>query len=136
MDRKEQACLCLLFNTNAGGSRPVHSSWYCVFHSGLENCPVHHGRSYCFCVSLYLVCTDACIHFCLTSHIYFMMLSSLNRHVPFHYFDRFIPESARWLLDRGKTEQARKLILKAAAINKRTVPDRLLEKVHLSIPLK
>ncbi|KAG5286831.1 hypothetical protein AALO_G00019250 [Alosa alosa] len=41
----------------------------------------------------------------------------------------FIPESARWLLDRGKTEQARQLVLKAAAINKRTIPDRLLEKL-------
>ncbi|XP_062385408.1 solute carrier family 22 member 13 [Sardina pilchardus] len=40
----------------------------------------------------------------------------------------FIPESARWLLGQGKTERARKLVLKAAAINKRTIPDRLLEK--------
>uniref|UniRef100_A0A3Q3FWT9 Solute carrier family 22 member 13a n=1 Tax=Labrus bergylta TaxID=56723 RepID=A0A3Q3FWT9_9LABR len=35
----------------------------------------------------------------------------------------FIPESARWLLNRGKTEEAKQLIMKAAAINKRTVPD-------------
>ncbi|KAL2097595.1 hypothetical protein ACEWY4_006802 [Coilia grayii] len=41
----------------------------------------------------------------------------------------FVPESARWLLDRGKTEQAKQLVLKAAAINKRTVPDILLEKL-------
>uniref|UniRef100_A0A8C2ZNC9 Solute carrier family 22 member 13a n=1 Tax=Cyclopterus lumpus TaxID=8103 RepID=A0A8C2ZNC9_CYCLU len=41
---------------------------------------------------------------------------------------RFIPESARWLLDKGRTEEAKQLIVKAAAINKRTVPDSLLEK--------
>ncbi|KAK2821981.1 hypothetical protein Q5P01_022046 [Channa striata] len=40
----------------------------------------------------------------------------------------FIPESARWLLDRGKTEEAKQLITKVAAINKRTVPDSLLDK--------
>ncbi|XP_034412373.1 solute carrier family 22 member 13-like [Cyclopterus lumpus] len=41
----------------------------------------------------------------------------------------FIPESARWLLDKGRTEEAKQLIVKAAAINKRTVPDSLLEKI-------
>nr|XP_055059911.1 solute carrier family 22 member 13 [Misgurnus anguillicaudatus] len=41
----------------------------------------------------------------------------------------FIPESARWLLDRGRTADAQKLIQKVAAINKRTVPDSIVEKV-------
>ncbi|KAI1904349.1 hypothetical protein AGOR_G00004740 [Albula goreensis] len=40
-----------------------------------------------------------------------------------------LPESARWLLDSGKTEEAKKLILMAARINKRKVPDNILEKV-------
>nr|XP_029513431.1 solute carrier family 22 member 13-like [Oncorhynchus nerka] len=44
-------------------------------------------------------------------------------------FPGFIPESARWLLDQGKTEEAKKLILRVAAINKRTVPDTILEKI-------
>ncbi|KAK0154890.1 Solute carrier family 22 member 13 [Merluccius polli] len=41
----------------------------------------------------------------------------------------FIPESARWLLDRGKTKEMKVLILKAAAINKCTVPESLLGKI-------
>ncbi|XP_068557775.1 solute carrier family 22 member 13-like [Cebidichthys violaceus] len=47
----------------------------------------------------------------------------------------FIPESARWLLSRGRTEEAKQLIVKAAAINKRTVPDSLLEKIAMKEPV-
>ncbi|XP_030630549.1 solute carrier family 22 member 13 [Chanos chanos] len=48
----------------------------------------------------------------------------------------FVPESARWLLDRGKTEEAKKLILKAAAINKRTIPDSILMKLTNDKPVE
>ncbi|KAJ8343532.1 hypothetical protein SKAU_G00308610 [Synaphobranchus kaupii] len=40
-----------------------------------------------------------------------------------------VPESARWLLDRGKTEEAEKVILMVAAVNRRKIPDNILEKV-------
>uniref|UniRef100_A0A3B3WT45 Major facilitator superfamily (MFS) profile domain-containing protein n=1 Tax=Poecilia mexicana TaxID=48701 RepID=A0A3B3WT45_9TELE len=42
----------------------------------------------------------------------------------------FIPESARWLFNKGRTEEAKQLIAKAAAINKQPVPHSLLEKVQ------
>ncbi|XP_022075244.1 solute carrier family 22 member 13-like [Acanthochromis polyacanthus] len=41
----------------------------------------------------------------------------------------FIPESARWLLNRGRTDEANQLITKVANINKRTVPELVLEKI-------
>lgn len=45
---------------------------------------------------------------------------------------RWIPESAQWLHGQGRTKEANAWMRKVATINKRKVPDRLLEGV---IPL-
>uniref|UniRef100_A0A3B1IXG7 Solute carrier family 22 member 13b n=1 Tax=Astyanax mexicanus TaxID=7994 RepID=A0A3B1IXG7_ASTMX len=41
-----------------------------------------------------------------------------------------LPESARWLMTQGRQEEARRIIVKAASINGRKVPDSLLDKLE------
>ncbi|KAM7123866.1 LOW QUALITY PROTEIN: solute carrier family 22 member 13-like [Ciconia maguari] len=40
-----------------------------------------------------------------------------------------LPESARWLVTKGRIEEAKKVLQKAASINKRTIPPGLLEQL-------
>ncbi|KAK7881815.1 hypothetical protein WMY93_030224 [Mugilogobius chulae] len=47
-----------------------------------------------------------------------------------------LPESARWLITQGKKKQAISEIRKAAKVNKRKVPEELLEKLNAEAPEK
>ncbi|KAK2512642.1 solute carrier family 22 member 13 [Columba guinea] len=47
----------------------------------------------------------------------------------FFFGIQVLPESARWLVTRGRIEEAKKLLKKAASINKRTIPAGLLEQL-------
>ncbi|XP_062982244.1 solute carrier family 22 member 13-like isoform X2 [Elgaria multicarinata webbii] len=41
-----------------------------------------------------------------------------------------LPESPRWLVTKGRVEEAKKLFQKAASINKRTIPPKLLDQMN------
>ncbi|XP_042369470.1 solute carrier family 22 member 13-like, partial [Plectropomus leopardus] len=43
----------------------------------------------------------------------------------------FLPESARWLMAHGRKEEAQKEIRRAARVNRRTVPEDLLDKLEI-----
>ncbi|XP_063159374.1 solute carrier family 22 member 13-like isoform X1 [Candoia aspera] len=47
----------------------------------------------------------------------------------FLFYIWVLPESARWLVTKGKIEEAKKLLQKAASVNKRTIPPKLLEQL-------
>ncbi|XP_056193748.1 solute carrier family 22 member 13-like isoform X1 [Falco biarmicus] len=47
----------------------------------------------------------------------------------FFFFIRVLPESARWLVTKGRIEEAKKVLQKAAATNKRSIPPALLEQL-------
>lgn len=52
----------------------------------------------------------------------------------FYYW--VLPESARWLVTKGKIEEAKKYLKKAASINKRTIPPELLDQLKCETQTK
>lgn len=55
--------------------------------------------------------------------------SRTHQHVLASPPGRVLPESARWLVTKGRIEEAKKVLQKAAATNKRSLPPELLEQV-------
>ncbi|XP_056155868.1 solute carrier family 22 member 13-like [Lampris incognitus] len=49
----------------------------------------------------------------------------------FGLFHWVLPESARWLMTQGRKEEARQAIRKAAGVNRRKVPEALLDKLEV-----
>ncbi|XP_026574270.1 solute carrier family 22 member 13-like [Pseudonaja textilis] len=47
----------------------------------------------------------------------------------FFFYIWVLPESARWLVMKGKIEEAKKVLQKAASVNKQTIPPRMLEEL-------
>ncbi|XP_074549423.1 solute carrier family 22 member 13-like [Halichoeres trimaculatus] len=48
----------------------------------------------------------------------------------------FLPESARWFLAHGRKEEARKVLERAARVNKTPVPDKLINQVDMKVSAK
>ncbi|XP_051468495.1 solute carrier family 22 member 13-like [Apus apus] len=54
----------------------------------------------------------------------------------FFFYMRVLPESARWLVTKGRVEEAKQLLQKAASTNKCTIPAGLLEQLKPEIQSK
>ncbi|XP_073705799.1 solute carrier family 22 member 13-like [Garra rufa] len=96
-------------------------------------------RSYAACLSQVLAASGQVVFLAVVYYVrdwrldQFIMAGPLASVVIYIWF---IPESARWLLVRGRATDAKEVIQKAAAINKRTFPDSLVEKVLNEKPVK
>ncbi|XP_037382485.1 solute carrier family 22 member 14 isoform X2 [Talpa occidentalis] len=51
---------------------------------------------------------------------------------PLIFYIWILPESPRWLMMKGKVEEAKKVLCYAAYVNKKTIPISLLDKLHIS----
>ncbi|GIY27440.1 hypothetical protein CEXT_201112 [Caerostris extrusa] len=64
-------------------------------------------------------------------HWFWLQLVISLSFLPFALFFSFIPESPRWLLTQGKTKKLEKLLIKAAAVNKREVSEDIKKMISL-----
>ncbi|XP_073704342.1 solute carrier family 22 member 13-like [Garra rufa] len=96
-------------------------------------------RSYASCLSQVLAALGQVVFLAVVHYVRDWRLDQFIMAGPLVFvviYIWFIPESARWLLVRGRTTDAKKVIQKAAAINKRTFPDSLVEKVLNEKPIE
>ena len=80
----------------------------------------------------------------LKAHSGYYVIVGLHDYLIIHFIYRVLPESPRWLLALGRTEEVTVILQEAARVNKRTLPaslDKILRQVmcqlyHLhSIPI-
>ncbi|KAI2667536.1 Solute carrier family 22 member 13 [Labeo rohita] len=96
-------------------------------------------RSYAACLSQVLAALGQVMFLAVVYYVRDWRLDQFIMAGPFAFvviYIWFIPESGRWLLVRGRTPNAKEVIQKVAAINKRTVPDSLVEKVLNEKPIE
>ncbi|XP_075444042.1 solute carrier family 22 member 13-like isoform X4 [Ascaphus truei] len=79
----------------------------------------------CFAVGLMVL---AGLSYAIRNWRLLQLVGSLPTALLFFYI-WVLPESPRWLLTKGKNEKAKKLLQKAATINKRTIPEEILSQV-------